>query len=419
LRLAGRTVSPYSDGARIGMLDLLSGIRVVSFNHFLLGPMGIQMLSDLGADVVAVENIEGAWQRHWSGGDIWPDGQSALYLCANRNKRSVAIDLKSETGREIALRLVDTADVVAENFRPGVMEKLGLGYATLRERKPGLIYASASGYGPDGPYVDKPGQDLLAQALFGMMAITGQASTGPRPAGASVIDHHGAALFAMGILAAIVRRQRTGQGCRVDSSLMQSALDLQAESLVAWLNAPAKPSAIHAHAHVAGWYYAAPYGVYATKDGHMALSLSPLQALAEAVGEPRLGKYSEKDSWTKQDEIGGLIAQKLAMATSAEWIARMEPLRIWHAPVQDYREIAGDPQVKHMKSLVTVAGAGETGAPVTLLNHPVLYDGEAADVRLPPQRLGAQTGEVLAELGFGAAEIEALARDKVIKLRDA
>ena len=271
------------------MLDLLSGIRVVSFNHFLLGPMGIQMLGDLGADVIAVESAEGAWQRHWAGGDIWHDGQSVLYLCANRNKRSVAIDLKSAKGREIALRLVDTADVVAENFRPGVMEKLGLGYATLQERKAGLIYASASGYGPDGPYVDKPGQDLLAQALFGMMAITGQASTGPRPAGASIVDHHGAALFAMGILAAIVRRQRTGQGCRVDASLMQSALDLQAEPLVAWLNAAVKPPAIHAYRHVAGWYYAAPYGVYATKDGHMALSLTPLEVLAEAIGEPRLG----------------------------------------------------------------------------------------------------------------------------------
>ena len=276
------------------MLDLLSGIRVVSFNHFLLGPMGIQMLGDLGADVIAVENAEGAWQRHWAGGDIWHDGQSVLYLCANRNKRSVAIDLKSDKGREIALRLVDTADVVAENFRPGVMEKLGLGYATLQERKPGLIYASASGYGPDGPYVDKPGQDLLAQALFGMMAITGQASTGPRPAGASIIDHHGAALFAMGILAAIVRRQRTGQGCRVDASLMQSALDLQAEPLVAWLNAAVKPPAIHAYRHVAGWYYAAPYGVYATKDGHMALSLSPLEIVGEAIGEPRLGSYTPK-----------------------------------------------------------------------------------------------------------------------------
>src|SRR4029077_21185 len=198
---------------------------------------------------------------HGRGGNQGHDGQSMLHLCANRNKRSVAIDLKSAKGRELALRLVDTADVVAENFRPGVMEKLGLGYETLKARKLSLIYASASGYGPDGPYVEKPGQDLLAQALFGMMAITGQAAPGARPAGASVVDHHGAALFAMGILAAIVRRQRTGQGCRVDASLMQSALDLQAESLVAWLNAVKRPSAIHAFRHVAGWYFAAPYGV--------------------------------------------------------------------------------------------------------------------------------------------------------------
>ena len=225
------------------MLDMLKGIRVVSFNHFLLGPMGMQALGDLGADVISIENAEGAWQRRWSGGDIWHDGQSVLHLCANRNKRSVAVDLKSSKGRELALRLIDTADVVSENFRPGVMEKLGLGYEALKARKPGLIYASASGYGPDGPYAHKPGQDLLAQALFGMMTITGQAATGPRPAGASVIDHHGAALFAMGILAAIVRRQRTGQGCRVDASLMQAALDLQAESLVAWpMRRPGRPS---------------------------------------------------------------------------------------------------------------------------------------------------------------------------------
>ena len=320
-------------------------------------------------------------------------------------------------GREIALKLVDSADVVAENFRPGVMEKLGLGYERLKARKPSLIYASASGYGPDGPYVDKPGQDLLAQALFGMMAITGQAATGPRPAGASVIDHHGAALLAMGILAAVVRRQRTGQGCRVDASLMQSALDLQAESLVAWLNAPAKRP-VNAFNHVAGWYFAAPYGVYATRDGHLALSLSPLSALAEATGERRLASFSDEDSWTRQDEISALIADVLKTATTAEWVARLEPLEIWHAPVQGYAEIAADPQVAHMKSLVTVAGTGETGAPLTLVNHPVLYDGESAEVRLPPQRLGAQTAQVLAELGYAPAEIEALARDGVVKVAD-
>lgn len=398
------------------MLDLLSGVRVVSFNHFLLGPMGIQALGDLGADVIAVESPEGAWQRHWAGGDIWHDGQSVLFLCANRNKRSVAIDLKSDKGRDLALRLAESADVVAENFRPGVMEKLGLGYETLKLRKPGLIYASASGYGPDGPYAEKPGQDLLAQALFGMMAITGQARTGPRPVGVSAIDHHGAALFAMGILAAIVRRQRTGQGCRVDASLMQAALDLQAESLVAWLNAATKPAAVHAPAHVAGWHYAAPYGVYATSDGHLALSLSPLAVLADVLGEPKLATYADKDTWTQQDEIGDLIAHALKAETTEHWIALLEPLKIWHAPVQDYREVAADPQVKHMQSLVTVPGAGGTQAPVTLVNHPVLYDGQAADVRLPPQPLGAQTREVLGEIGLTPDEIDALSAAQVIRL---
>ena len=400
------------------MLDLLQGIRVVSFNHFLLGPMGVQALGDLGADVISIENAEGAWQRRWSGGDIWHDGQSALHLCANRNKRSVAIDLKSPKGRDLALRLIDTADVVSENFRPGVMEKLGLGYEALKARRPGLIYASASGYGPGGPYAERPGQDLLAQALFGLMTITGQAATGPRPVGVSAIDHHGAALFAMGILAAIVRQRRTGQGCRVDASLMQAALDLQAESLVAWANAPMRPPLTQAFRHVAGWYYAAPYGVYATQDGHVALSLTPLKALAEAISQPRLAEFSEKETWNRQDEISELIAQRLKTATTSEWVARMEALKIWHAPVQSYAQVAEDPQVKHMQSLVTVAGAGDGGAPVTLVNHPVLYDGKAAEVRLPPQQLGAQTTEVLKEIGLDAAEIAALADAKIIKLHN-
>ncbi len=405
------------EGESTRMLDLLAGVRVVSFNHFLLGPMGIQALADLGADVIAVETPDGAWQRHWSSGDIWHDGQSMLHLCANRNKRSVALDLKSPQGRDIALKLVDGADVVAENFRPGVMEKLGFGYDALKARKPSLIYASATGYGPDGPYAERPGQDLLAQALFGMMAITGQRETGPRPVGVSAIDHHGAALLALGILAALVRRARTGQGCRVDASLMQAALDLQMESLVAWLNAAEKPSAPQAYRHVAGWYYAAPYGVYPTADGHLAVSLSPLEVVGETIGEPRLAAFSDKkDAWTRQDEIGDMIAQKLKSRPTAEWMERMERAKIWHAPVQDYAAILGDPQVAHMRSLLTVGGAGARGAPVTLVNHPVRYDGEAAEVRLPPQPLGAQTREVLAELGFGAAEIAALAHDGVIRL---
>jgi crotonobetainyl-CoA:carnitine CoA-transferase CaiB-like acyl-CoA transferase len=213
-----------------------------------------------------------------------------------------------------------------------------------------------------------------------------------------------------------VRRQRTGQGCRVDASLMQAALDLQMESLVAWVNAPVRPPAPRAFRHVAGWYYAAPYGVYATADGHLALSLSPLRLVGEALGEPRLARFSDEDAWSRQDEIGELIARRLSTATTAQWRARMEPMQIWHAPVQGYAEIAEDPQVQHMQSLMTVRGCGETGAPLTLVNHPVLYDGEAAEARLPPQPLGAQTEEVLKEIGLTDGEIAALAEAGVVKL---
>src|SRR6516165_2226912 len=393
------------------MLDLLQGIRIISFNHFLLGPMGIQALADLGADVISVESPEGAWQRHWSSGDIWHDGQGMLHLCANRNKRSLALDLKAEKGKAIARRLVESADIVAENFRPGVMDKLGLGYDALCKRKPALIYASASGYGSEGPYAQRPGQDLLAQALFGIMAITGHDA--PRPVGVSVVDHHGAALLAMGILAALVRRERTGKGCRVEASLMQSALDLQAESLTAWLNAPKRPD-VNAPRHVAGWYYPAPYGVYATRNGHVAISLSPLDAVAKAIELPELAAFSDKDTWNRQDAISGLIAARLATQSNEAWCTRLEAARIWHAPVQDYDSLLDDPQVKHMQALVTVHGGGKTNAPVTLVNHPVRYDGKPASVGLPPQRLGAQTKEVLDELGFGAAEIAALIEEGVV-----
>jgi crotonobetainyl-CoA:carnitine CoA-transferase CaiB-like acyl-CoA transferase len=197
---------------------------------------------------------------------------------------------------------------------------------------------------------------------------------------------------------------------------MQAALDLQAEPLVAWFNDPGPKRPIHAFRHVAGWYYAAPYGVYATADGHLAISLTELAVLAEALDEPRLAGIAAGEQWTRQDEITGLIAARLVTDTTAAWRARMEPRKIWHAPIRGYAEIAQDPQVRHMRSLLEVDGAGRSGASLTLVNHPVLYDGEAGDVRLAPQRLGAQTAEVLTEIGLASGEIAALARAGVIGL---
>src|ERR1700730_2300024 len=192
------------------MVDLLKGVRVLSFNHFLMGPVGVQFLADLGADVIAVEPPDGAFQRKWGGADKQVDGQTMLLLTGNRNKRSLTLDLKQPEAVAIAKKLIATSDVIAENFRPGVLDKLGLGFEEAKRIKPDIIYAAASGYGADGPYVNRPGQDLLVQALSGLATITGSREHGPRAVGVSAVDHHGAALLAGGILAALVATARTG-----------------------------------------------------------------------------------------------------------------------------------------------------------------------------------------------------------------
>src|SRR6201996_3512905 len=300
------------------MVDLLKGIRVVSFNHFLMGPVGVQFLADLGADVIAIEPPDGAFQRKWGGADNkCVDGQTMLLLAGNRNKRSLTLDLKKPEAVAIARKLIATADVLAENYRPGVLDKLGLGFAEVQKIKPDIIYAAASGYGADGPYVNRPGQDLLVQALSGLATITGTREHGPRAVGVSAIDHHGAALFAAGILAALVRKERTGQGGRVDVSLLSAAIDLQMESFTCYLNGE-RPEDVRQPGRISGWYYGAPYGIYATRDGHIAISLGSLATLFDALGIPPEQRITDQDAFSRRDEATPVIAANLARRTTAE-----------------------------------------------------------------------------------------------------
>lgn len=387
------------------MVDLLRGIRILSFNHFLMGPVGVQFLADLGADVIAVEPPGGAFQRKWGGADKQVDGQTMLLLTGNRNKRSLTLDLKKPEAVAIARKLIATTDVITENFRPGVLDKLGLGYEDAKKIKPDIIYAAASGYGADGPYVNRPGQDLLIQALSGLATITGSREHGPRAVGVSAIDHHGAALFAAGILAALVRKERTGQGCRVDVSLLSAALDLQMESFTCYLNGQ-RPDDVRQPGAIAGWYYGAPYGIYATRDGYLAISLGSLDVLADALELPADQRVPDGEAYRRRDEAAAAIAANLAKRTTSECLALLGARGIWHAAVNDYADVVADPQVVHNKSFQVVKGA--TGSPITLVSHPVRYDGEVPEVHLPPQKLGAQTEEILEELGYDAEQLRDL-----------
>jgi crotonobetainyl-CoA:carnitine CoA-transferase CaiB-like acyl-CoA transferase len=392
-------------------LDHLKGIRIISFNHFLMGPVGVQFLADLGADVIAIEPVEGAFQRKFGGANRKVDGQSVLQLTGNRNKRSMALNLKSPEGVAIARKLIATADVVAENYRPGVMAKFGLGHEDILKVKPDIIYAAASGFGPDGPYVDRPGQDLIIQAMSGLAAITGNQKDGPRAVGVSAVDHHGAALFAAGILAALFKRQRTGQGGRVDVSLLSAALDLQMESLVCFLNGD-KRDDIRQQEELSGWYFGAPYGIYSTQDNFIAISLGSLATLSDALEIPEANRVPDAESYERREEAVLEIARALKTKTTAQWCKIFTKRSIWHSPVNDYSRLAEDPQVVHNESFVTMPGA--TGAPITLLSHPIRYEGKAPPVRLPPQELGAQTTAIMDELGFSTAETNALLKKGVV-----
>jgi crotonobetainyl-CoA:carnitine CoA-transferase CaiB-like acyl-CoA transferase len=384
---------------------LLDGIKVVSFCHFLQGPAGAQYLADMGAEVIKVEPILGAHERHWSGADVFVEGVSGFYLCANRNKRSIGIDLKSAGGREVASRLIAESDVVMENFRPGVFARLGFTDEELKRLNPRLIFASASGYGSTGPMAAKPGQDLLMQAASGLISATGSPRVGNVPAGAAIVDQHGGALMAMGILAALLRREREGKGARVESSLINSAIDLQGEALVNYFAGGITQQSFNREKNLATWFHAAPYGVYPAKDGQVVISLCSDETLAEALDSEPLRQIIGLDRYKERDIVARTVAEATANYTIAELTERFDRFGVWFSPVNTYDDLLGHPQLSHMNVFRKINVRGRT---VYLVNHPNRYDGQVPELRVLALEIGEHTGEIMREVGYSAAEIEAL-----------
>ncbi|AFK64098.1 L-carnitine dehydratase/bile acid-inducible protein F [Advenella kashmirensis WT001] len=372
----------------------LAGIVVLDFSQFLAGPSCALRLADLGARVIKVERPDGgdacrslivANQTH--------DGDSALFHTINRNKQSYSADLKNPADLANIKKLLQIADVMIHNFRPGVMQRIGLDYDSVRSINPRLIYGEISGYGDEGPWRDKPGQDLLVQSLSGLAWLSGNANDGPVPAGLSIIDLMTGAHLAQGIMGALLKQARTGAGTRITVSLLESAMDLQFEPFTAFLNSdgrqPVRSTVNHANVHTA-----APYGIYQTADGYLALAMTPLDKLGSLIGCATLAEQAKDPaSWFDQrDYYKRILADHLSTQDTTHWLSILEPEGIWCAPVQNWPELIKHQGFKTLDVVQTITAT--SGASMKTTRCPIRIDGKILTCERPAPKLGADNAEI-------------------------
>jgi crotonobetainyl-CoA:carnitine CoA-transferase CaiB-like acyl-CoA transferase len=392
-------------------MGILSGVRVLDCSIAMAGPFAAQRLGDLGADVVKVEPVEGEWQRRVSAGGARGTKINVSFLSLNRNKRSLAVNLKAEEGKRILLDLVKGADVFLQNYRPGVAKRLGVDYESLSKINPRLIYVSMSGYGESGPYVNRPGQDLLLQAMSGAMLSSGRAGEAPTAAGQYLVDAITAYTAFEGAIAALFHRERTGEGQLVEVNMLDSITTIQMQELsVFTVGGKEQQRSAEPHAHV---FIRAPYGAFATTDGFIVIAFPPLKKLGEVIGEESfLGMDDEIDTWSRRDEIFAKTRVRLATRTSAEWLAEFAAADIWAGPVYGYRELVEDPQIKHNGAFVEYDHPTE--GRVKTPGFPIKFSKTPSTIARGAPLAGEHTREVLAEAGYDKASIDALAEAGVI-----
>ena len=396
-------------------MGILSGYKVLDCSIAMAGPFAAQRLGDLGADVIKIEPIAGEWQRHAPAGGLKGNRVNVSFLSLNRNKRSLAIDLKSAGGQAILRELATQADIFIQNYRPGVAQRLGVDYATLSALNPRLVYASISGYGEDGPYAQRPGQDLLLQAMSGAMLSTGCEGEPPRAAGQYLVDAVTAYCAFEGVLAALLHRERTGEGQKVEVNMLDAITTLQMQELSVY-TVGGKPQVRSAepHAHV---YIRSPYGVFATTDGYLALAMPDMQVLAKVVDEPRLLDYAgENDGWEHRDAIFGLVREALAKYSTADAFARLNGAGIWCSPVYGYADLVADPQIAHNGTFVEYEHPTE--GRVKTPGFPIRFSRTPASVARGAPLTGQHTDEVLREFGYSAEQIARFQAEGAVLLGD-
>lgn len=365
----------------------LAGLLIVDFSQFLAGPSASLRMADLGARVIKIERPGvGDLCRQLYISNLSLDGDSTLFHSINRNKQSFAADLKSPDDLARIRKLLTHADVMIQNFRPGVIENIGLGYDAVRSLNPRLVYGEVTGYGNAGPWRSKPGQDLLVQALSGLPWLNGDAEQPPVPFGLAVADMMAGAHLVQGILATLLRRGITGLGGKVEVSLLESVLDLQFEVLTTYLNDGGKPpqrSAVN-NAHA---YLGAPYGIYATADGYLALAMGSIPRLGELLDCPALITYSNPASlFDQRDEIKAILVEHLRHRSTHHWLSILEPADIWCSDVHTWQRLFAHQAFKSLDMVQTVNSRPTAALRTT--RCPIRIDGEILTSPLAAPRIG-------------------------------
>lgn len=332
------------------MIKPLEDILVIDLSQFLSGPSASLKLADLGARVIKVERpLVGDICRSLYVSNVKMNGESTVFHAINRNKESFAADLKNQTDKARVLKLIEKADIVMHNFRPGVIDRLGLDYESVSKINPTIVYGEISGYGKEGPWKDKPGQDLLIQSLSGLTWLSGNKYDGPVPMGLAIVDILTGAHLVQGLLAALVRKGINGKGAKIEVSMMESVIDFQFETITTFFQdggqTTERTESNNAHA-----YLGAPYGIYKTKGGYLALAMGQIPVLGELLGCEKLKEYEEISTWFDQrDEIKEVLANHLATGTSQQWLSVLEPADIWCADVMDWRTLFNTEGYKVLK----------------------------------------------------------------------
>lgn len=392
--------------------EILQGIRVLDCSIAMAGPFATQRLGDLGADVIKIEPIQGEWQRHVAAGGANGNRVNTSFLSLNRNKRSLAVDLKSAEGQELVYELVKTSDVFLQNYRSGVAARLGLDYLTLAKINPELIYVSISGYGEEGPYKERPGQDLLLQAMSGAMLSAGRSGERPNPAGQYLVDAVTAYTAFEGVLAALFHRERSGEGQLVEVNMLDVIVTLQMQELsIFTVGNKAQSRSDEPHAHV---YIKAPYGVFKTKDDkYVAIAFAPLEIMSDILNVPELKDY-DADNFESEirDTIFRLMDQSICKFNLDELMTQFNNAGVWACPVYSYEDVLNDPQIEVNKTFVEYEHPTE--GKIKTPGFPIRFDKTPSKIKRGAPLTGEHTREILQQSGMGTEAIDELLKKKVI-----